>query len=420
MTATERKNKFIDYLSGKFSEKRVDDIIYALEQVESFMMKKSYISCEFYEVDQPDHFYDAMLSTSKNRLFRLLNRKIYDSIEEGMKNYLEFLYFLVQKEAEQLAVEKAEAERLAAEKAEMERLLAEKMERERLADERRIARRRLKKQKELTVVIQNIFYRNLKALISDLEQIRKIKVLDEQTIIAKKSAEVRQLAVEKAAQERLENENVEYKHQAADTKEGKLVDLSQSGFFSWAKEKGYFTNIGELWNIFFRLEKICISVKVLNKPLIETTDIDTLTEVREVAESLKVLHYNMQERKKQCISAVDCYMEYLRECNLTTDTPSICDVSVQEKTQKKTIRSIVWEEDEIELLIDTFYKIQDKKMKRADAIRMISVELRRRAEINYIVPDDFRNEKSVENRLAAVEYYCTNGRSGLQTTSPAY
>ena len=98
MTATERKNKFIDYLSGKFSEKRVDDIIYALEQVESFMMKKSYISCEFYEVDQPDRFYDAMLSTSKNRLFRLLNRKIYDSIEEGMKNYLEFLYFLVQKE----------------------------------------------------------------------------------------------------------------------------------------------------------------------------------------------------------------------------------------------------------------------------------------------------------------------------------
>ena len=312
MTATERKNKFIDYLSGKFSEKRVDDIIYALEQVESFMMKKSYISCEFYEVDQPDHFYDAMLSTSKNRLFRLLNRKIYDSIEEGMKNYLEFLYFLVQKEAEQLAVEKAElerliaakmeaerlaaekaeaerlaaekaekdrlaaekaeteriaaekaeAERLAAEKAEMERLLAEKMERERLADERRIARRRLKKQKELTVVIQNIFYRNLKDLISDLEQIRKIKVLEEQTVIAKKSSEAKQLAVEKAAQERLENENVEYKHQAADTKEGKLVDLSQSGFFSWAKEKGYFTNIGELRNIFFRLEKICISVKV--------------------------------------------------------------------------------------------------------------------------------------------------------------
>lgn len=467
MTATERKNKFIDYLSEKFSEKRVDDIIYALEQVESFMIKKSYISCKFYEVDQPDHFYDAMLSTSKNRLFRLLNRKIYDSIEVGMKNYLEFLYFLVQKEAEQLAVEKAElerlaaekaeaerlaaekaeaerlaaekaekdrlaaekaeteriavekaeAERLAAEKAEMERLLAEKMERERLADERRIARRRLKKQKELTVVIQKFFYRNLKALISDLEQIRKIKVFEEQTVIAKKSAEAKQLEVEKAAQEHLENENVEYKHQAAETKEGKLVDLSQSGFFSWAKEKGYFTNIGELRNIFFRLEKICFSVKVLNKPLIETTDIDTLKEVREVAESSKVLHYNMQERKNQCISAVDCYMEYLRECNLTIDTPSICDASVQEKPKKKTIRSIVWEEDEIELLIDTFYKIQDKKMKRADAIRMISVELRRRAEINYIVPDDFRNEKSVENRLAAVEYYCTNGRSGLQTTS---
>lgn len=390
MTATERKNKFIDYLSEKFSEKKVDNIIYALEQVELFMMKKRYLSCEFYEVDQPDQFYDAMLSTSKNRLFRLLNRKIYNSIEIGMKNYLEFLYFLVQKEAEKLAVEKEEmerltvakmeAERLAAEKAEAKRLTAEKAEKERLAAEK-----------------------------AEVERIAAEKVEDECFVVEKAE-------IEKAAQEHSEN-SVENKQYAAEMKEGKRVDLSRSGFFLWAKEKGHFTNIDELRNIIFRLEKMCFAVKVLDKPLIETTDIDTLKEVREVAESSKVLHYNIQERKKQYVSTVDCYMEYLRECNLTANTPSVCDVSVEEKSKEKTIRSIVWEEDEIELLIDTFYKIQDEKMKRSDAIRMVSAELRRRAEINYIVPDDFRDEKSVENRLAAVEYYCTNGKSGLQTTS---
>lgn len=229
MTDTERKNKFIDYLSDKFSERKANDIIYALEQSEATMLKKHYISCRLYEIEQPSEISSAMLAVSKNRFFRFYNRKIYPQIEIGMKNYYEFLQTII----EQRLVEKA-----------------------RITGEARIA-----------------------------EEKRRAK------------------------ETRIEEEK-------KCTKEAQIVE----------EERG------------------------------------------------------------------------------TTE-------------KEKPIRSIIWHEDEVELLIDTFYDIQAGKIKRVDAIKILSKELRRRAEKDYRVPEDFRNIRSVTTFLASVEYYCTNGQSGLQTTS---
>ncbi|MBU5491574.1 hypothetical protein [Butyricicoccus intestinisimiae] len=229
MTDAERKNKFIDYLSDKFSERKANDIIYALERSEATMLKKHYISCRLYEIEQPNEISSAMLAISKNRFFRFYNRKIYPQIEIGMKNYREFLQAII----EQKLVEKA-----------------------RITEEVHIA---------------------------------------------------------------------EEKRRAKET---------------------------------------CI------------------------------------EEEKKCVMKAQ-----------------IVEEEGEAAEKEKPIRSIIWHEDEVELLIDTFYAIQAGKIKRFDAIKILSKELRRRAEKDYRVPEDFRSIRSVTTFLASVEYYCTNGQSGLQTTS---
>lgn len=241
MTVAERKNQFVNYLLQKFSERRTDDIISALEQVEATMIKKQYIPCKLYEIEQPDKIADAMLAVSKNKFFRFYNRKIYPQIEMGIENYREFLETIIEKR-------RAEEARIAEEK--------RRAEEARIAEEKRRA--------------------------------EEARLAEEKRRAAEKEEQYR-LATERARREILEKE--------------------------------------------------------------------------------------------------------------------------------KPIRSIVWHEDEVELLIDTFYDIQAGKIKRFDAVKMLSKELRRRAEKDYKVPEDFRNIKSVTTFLASVEYYCTNGQSGLQTTS---
>lgn len=383
MTAGERKKHFAEYLLKKYSERKVDEIIAALERAESYMVKKKQIEGCLYAVADSNICHHAMASTTKNRFFRLLNRKIYPSIDLGMQEYIAFLQIQEQAEKQPFAEGNTEEEYHRGAQIDQDHIVDEGTEEVHPS----VLEKDVDREKNEQVYLSD--ERNPEEPIA-MQELQEGEQEKEHT-------EIENVAVEKAA---IEGDNAGI----------------QNDFFIWMLKEKRHVNLNELKDIYARIESFCVRSKILQTSLFQTTDLDVLQKVKCAVESSKTLYSNTSNRKK-FVSAMECYIAFLSQKDSHTTEENIEITAEKNPAEEKPKRSPVWNEEEIQLLLDTVRRIHDDEIDKQDAVRELSRKLRAIAEKDYSITPEFRDEKSVEERLGEIEYHFTNGKSGIENAS---
>lgn len=82
---------------------------------------------------------------------------------------------------------------------------------------------------------------------------------------------------------------------------------------------------------------------------------------------------------------------------------------------------VPWNEHEALIIVDAFYQVKNGFLNRKCAVKNVSMELRRLAEIDGTVIDDiFRNENGISMQMATLEHIYTGGRNGLRSGSKLF
>ncbi len=84
-------------------------------------------------------------------------------------------------------------------------------------------------------------------------------------------------------------------------------------------------------------------------------------------------------------------------------------------------KRVPWDQYEAALLIDAYYRIENKKLDRKTAVKLISVELREKAKKeNQEIDEIFRNTNGINMRFYEIQYIATGGKSGMKNTSTLF
>lgn len=81
-------------------------------------------------------------------------------------------------------------------------------------------------------------------------------------------------------------------------------------------------------------------------------------------------------------------------------------------------KRVPWDQYEAALLIDAYYRIDEKKIDRKIAVELISSELRKKAEKeNKEIDKIFRNTNGINMRFYEIQFIVTGGKVGMKNTS---
>ena len=85
------------------------------------------------------------------------------------------------------------------------------------------------------------------------------------------------------------------------------------------------------------------------------------------------------------------------------------------------MKKIPWDKYETALLIEKYLQVSNKEIKRVEAIKTLSEELRKRAiDLGLEIDEVFRNLNGIKCRLGEIEYIFTNGERGLAHSSKMF
>lgn len=96
----------------------------------------------------------------------------------------------------------------------------------------------------------------------------------------------------------------------------------QTQFFSWMVNKLSPVQVSELYSIYSEIESFCIRTRVLHKPLFDTIDIYTISQVIKTVDFNKIFRFKYRKKYNRMSSAIHFYYQYIKEINENNLKPS--------------------------------------------------------------------------------------------------
>ncbi|WP_206458294.1 hypothetical protein [Anaerovorax sp. IOR16] len=123
------------------------------------------------------------------------------------------------------------------------------------------------------------------------------------------------------------------------TEAKKMVDtdhIIKNQYLTWLSTKVSPAQIAELYHLYPEIESFCLYIKILKKPLFETTDMKVLSAVKQTVDSNKVFRFKYKNQVLSMSSAIKYYYQWVRDNQLLLtkeecvvkqdmDTPNIQD-----------------------------------------------------------------------------------------------
>lgn len=107
----------------------------------------------------------------------------------------------------------------------------------------------------------------------------------------------------------------------------------EEDFFQYLSEKFSTNQLSGLYLCYSEIEKFCIKLKVLKKPLFQTTDFETIKKVRCLIEQNKIFRLTHKKQFNKILSACKYYYTYIKEKHfnqeLQNNSSSIIPISLE-------------------------------------------------------------------------------------------
>lgn len=87
----------------------------------------------------------------------------------------------------------------------------------------------------------------------------------------------------------------------------------ENSFSEWLAKQVSPAQLSAIYSVFTDINGFCLSRKILKKPLFETDDLATLTNVRETVERSKVFAFSYRKQKSIMIAAIRHYCRFIKE-----------------------------------------------------------------------------------------------------------
>lgn len=84
-------------------------------------------------------------------------------------------------------------------------------------------------------------------------------------------------------------------------------------FMAWLAQNATASRLSELYLCYPEIEKHCLRIKVLKKPLFETTDLDTIKKVHKTISESRMFQLAHKKHMKRMVSAAQYYMAFIKE-----------------------------------------------------------------------------------------------------------
>ena len=87
----------------------------------------------------------------------------------------------------------------------------------------------------------------------------------------------------------------------------------ENSFSEWLAKQVSPTQLSAIYSVFADINSFCLSRKILKKPLFETDDLVTLSNVREAVECSKLFALSHRKQKSTMIAAIQHYCRFIKE-----------------------------------------------------------------------------------------------------------
>lgn len=116
----------------------------------------------------------------------------------------------------------------------------------------------------------------------------------------------------------------------------------EADFMTWLSLKVTSAQLSELYWCYPEIESSCLSVKILKKPLFETTDYDTISTVQKYIEQNKYFHATHRRQFSKLITAGRHYLAYTKEMAAKqSDSEKNVSEPVEKREETKTVKKPV-------------------------------------------------------------------------------
>lgn len=122
-------------------------------------------------------------------------------------------------------------------------------------------------------------------------------------------------------------------------------------FADWLAQNVPFIHITELYRCFSEIEDFCLKVKVLNKPLLETTDLDTVKLVKKTVMENRLFQLSYKKIRKKSILAIRYYVQFIKA--LAVKTAESIPTEETRLAKKAQLASMVLNEPKNGVVVET-------------------------------------------------------------------
>lgn len=113
-------------------------------------------------------------------------------------------------------------------------------------------------------------------------------------------------------------------------------------FMAWLAQNAPASRLPELYLCYPEIEKHCLRIKVLKKPLFETTDLDTIKKVQKTISESRMFQLAHKKHMKRMMSAAQYYTVFIKEYSVKSVEPvqseSAESAAVKEQLKAKNIK----------------------------------------------------------------------------------
>lgn len=140
-------------------------------------------------------------------------------------------------------------------------------------------------------------------------------------------------------------------------------------FADWLAQNVPSTRLSEIYLCYAEIEAYCLKTKILNKPLFETTDLDTVKRVQKAVAENRFFKFSHKKQMKNIVAAAQYYTTFVKtldskevKVDVSTDFQSSQDVSFGRKSNEDYAEKAASSNENIEekeiLLIDFHQRAQ--------------------------------------------------------------
>lgn len=140
---------------------------------------------------------------------------------------------------------------------------------------------------------------------------------------------------------------------------GKIGMDNKKNFYKYLEEKVSPAQLSALYNSYGEIEYFCTRMKVLNKPLFETDDLDTLNKVKKLITTHKAFAVTHRKTFSASIAAISFYITYIETVKATANNSSESDATLSSEKAEEVRSSDI--EEHAEPLTDLILKTDKDK-----------------------------------------------------------